>query len=166
MRFTVPGIPFAQQRHKHYLLPVRPEVDPESGEIDPAGRAATVRDVKIYTPSETGQYKNLIKLAARDAGVTMIEGPVELIIYAFWPMKGAPRKREPRPMIRKDTKPDIDNVAKIVMDALEGIAFSNDGQVSDLTARKRHAQQGGQARVEVSVRSVPLGCVHDPMHSE
>ena len=141
MRFTVPGIPFAKQRHRHRV------VVPASG--DPPFASP-------YTPNETVQYENLIKLAARDAGVTMIEGPVELIIYAFWPMKGKSLVKSERPMIRKDTKPDIDNVAKIVMDALEGIAYANDGQVSDLIAHKRHAQQGGQARVDVQVRSVPL----------
>jgi Holliday junction resolvase RusA-like endonuclease len=42
-------------------------------------------------------------------------------------------------------KPDCDNIAKIVLDALNGIAFHDDSQVSCLTVHKHYvaASTGG-----------------------
>lgn len=36
-------------------------------------------------------------------------------------------------------RPDVDNLAKLVLDALSGIAFADDAHVVELTARKRRA---------------------------
>lgn len=34
---------------------------------------------------------------------------------------------------------DVDNLAKLVMDALEGVAYANDSQIADLRIVKRYA---------------------------
>lgn len=45
-------------------------------------------------------------------------------------------------------KPDIDNITKCVLDALNGIAYHDDSQIVRLTVEKFYAQQ---PRVEVDI---------------
>ena len=40
-------------------------------------------------------------------------------------------------------RPDVDNYAKAVMDALNGIAYNDDSQVACLTSRKQYAAAHG-----------------------
>lgn len=43
----------------------------------------------------------------------------------------------------KKTRPDVDNLGKTVLDALNGIAFKDDGQVSEFICFKRFAAEDG-----------------------
>lgn len=43
----------------------------------------------------------------------------------------------------KKTRPDIDNLGKTVLDALNGIAFKDDGQVSEFLCFKRFSTEDG-----------------------
>lgn len=45
-------------------------------------------------------------------------------------------KRRPSPY----KKPDSDNIAKVVADALNGIAYDDDAQIADLTVIKRYTE--------------------------
>ena len=45
-------------------------------------------------------------------------------------------------------KPDIDNVVKAVLDALNGVAYRDDTQVVELHVRKSYSEK---PRVEVSI---------------
>lgn len=45
-------------------------------------------------------------------------------------------------LIRPAKKPDIDNVLKAVLDALNGFAYDDDRQVVSVTCRKFYAAQG------------------------
>ena len=40
-------------------------------------------------------------------------------------------------------KPDVDNVAKIILDALNGIAYRDDKQVVELYVKKSYAGESG-----------------------
>jgi Holliday junction resolvase RusA-like endonuclease len=50
--------------------------------------------------------------------------------------------------IRHTKKPDCDNMAKIVLDALNGIAFDDDSQITDLIV---HKQYGESPNVEIEL---------------
>ena len=52
---------------------------------------------------------------------------------------------------RRARRPDGDNIAKTVKDALNGIAYHDDGQVSDLVVRKRWCARGDE-RLVITVR--------------
>lgn len=43
--------------------------------------------------------------------------------------------------IQPQKKPDSDNIAKVVLDSLNKVAFEDDKQVSDLHVFKRYAQK-------------------------
>ncbi|OJG60972.1 hypothetical protein RV08_GL000365 [Enterococcus mundtii] len=54
-------------------------------------------------------------------------------------------------LLRPITKPDADNYAKGVLDALKGIVWKDDGQVVDLIARKYYSSE---PRVEIYIREL------------
>lgn len=75
--------------------------------------------------------------------------PVVLIvdIYGKFP------KSLPKKVIEREftIKPDVDNVAKSVMDALSGIAYEDDSQVVTLVAEKHAAQRGIEPHLNIEV---------------
>ena len=50
-------------------------------------------------------------------------------------------------------KPDLDNVAKIVLDSLNGIAYSDDSQIVKLNVEKHYSEN---PRVEVTLYEVDV----------
>jgi Holliday junction resolvase RusA-like endonuclease len=81
-------------------------------------------------------YKQAIRLAYVNSGGEVLEGPVSVrIVCLFERPKSHSKKRrqEPEP---KTTKPDLDNVGKAILDALNEIAYNDDGQVFMLTVEK------------------------------
>lgn len=57
---------------------------------------------------------------------------------------GAPRQHQ--------AAPDVDNLAKLVLDALNCLFYADDRQVTQLTTRKRYAEAGELAGTIVSIR--------------
>lgn len=84
----------------------------------------------IYTPRPTKKAEEEIRNGwIEKAGIrhAKFDGPVEIeIAYTRRLFKSNPVKWIGRPDLRK---PDVDNVLKLVMDALTGIAFKDDRQV-------------------------------------
>ncbi len=122
---------------------------------EPRPRATTIGGhARLYTPKESTSYRAMVAHFVRDAmaGARPLTGPVRLTIDAFRACpKTDERKREPRPQRRWTTKPDASNVAKIVEDALNGVAWIDDAQVAELVVRKWTAAQGEAPRVEVRI---------------
>lgn len=70
-------------------------------------------------------------------------GPVGLAIDFNYPLtKDTPRsvreKLGSAGAIRKTTTPDVDNIGKGVLDALQGVLYEKDSQVTDLVYNKRY----------------------------
>jgi Holliday junction resolvase RusA-like endonuclease len=80
------------------------------------------------------------------------EGPVEIVVRAFWPPAGTARKRAPRPARWRPSRPDADNAYKALADCSQGIVVADDGQYARVVVEKWTAAQGEAARVEVEVR--------------
>ena len=129
--FIVPGIPVAKGRPRF---------------------ARVGKGVRTFTPAKTVRFEERVMLAAQAAGVTMLTGPVEVSISAIFGMVGPPRKRKPREAQWKATRPDVENVAKAVLDALNGIAYRDDAQVVSLFVTKRFAAQGEQPGTCVQIQ--------------
>lgn len=88
-----------------------------------------------FIDAKTAAYKQKIAHAARKAGVKCIHQPnaVAITLTFFLPR---PKKSDAQPTRR----PDIDNFAKAVLDAMnDGIAWDDDSQVITLIAHKRYA---------------------------
>lgn len=102
------------------------------------GRARFVRATgRTFTPDATAQAMEELRLAyAREAqGQRAPSGvPVSVNIATSRAMpKSRPKKVASEPDIYK---PDADNIAKLVLDALNGVAWADDTQVTDLTVTK------------------------------
>ena len=60
----------------------------------------------------------------------MLDQPMEVSIDFVWPFtKGTPQYKRDLGRIPKTTKPDLDNVVKLFLDAVAPIFFVNDAQV-------------------------------------
>ena len=118
-------------------------------------RARTVYNKQLkhsisYTPENDLLYENLIKtLYLQAAGGTRFEKgtPVALRIVArFEPPKSASKKRQ-RLMLEGEIpvlkKPDIDNIVKVVADALNGAAYHDDTQIIFTVAKKAYSAEEG-----------------------
>ncbi len=99
-------------------------------------------------------YKAAIGLVARsEHSGPKLSGPLRIYIEAVFPrpqykIRKAPNHREP-----KTTKPDLDNVAKAVMDALSDI-WDDDAQIAALVAIKDLAGDGEEAGTWILIESI------------
>lgn len=87
-----------------------------------------------YTAGKTASFENLLKVAYEAQGGTMHEGPVTVTV-AY--RRKLPKSRPKYLDWEWDVyKPDLDNVVKSVLDALNGVAFEDDKSVVQLTVAK------------------------------
>lgn len=82
----------------------------------------------------------------------------ELLVYVVRSApKALPKRRAGR--FRCNTKPDCDNVTKGIKDALNGLAWDDDGRVYDERTVKVWAAPGEAEGTRVVIRALPFGAV-------
>ena len=114
---------------------------------------------KAYTPETTASYENLINLsyiqALNGAPSPYWDNPVRIRIQAIYQIpKSFSKKRTAAALdglIRPQVKPDIDNVVKIVCDALNKVAYKDDTQVVEMAACKLY---GVEPMVRIDIDEV------------
>ncbi|MEG0157204.1 MAG: RusA family crossover junction endodeoxyribonuclease, partial [Anaerovoracaceae bacterium] len=114
--------------------------------------------VTSHTPEKTVLYENLIKMMYIHAAQQRMFGkgiPVHIAIHAFFePAKSTSKKNKVKMLsgdINPLKKPDIDNIAKVILDALNGTAYYDDTQVIKLEVLKSYDDT---ARVEVQIKEL------------
>lgn len=109
--------------------------------------------VTTYTPDSTAEYEKAVQLAYQAAGGRLYDGAVAVRITAHQalPQRAtkAQRAAAERGEIHPIRKPDLDNIVKIVLDALNGYAYRDDTQVLQLDARKIYT--AGESHIIVTV---------------
>lgn len=109
--------------------------------------------VTTYTPDKTRTYEASVLSAYKAAGGGLIDGPVavRLTVWQALPQRAtkAQRAAAERGEIYPIRKPDLDNVIKIVLDALNGHAYGDDTQVVQIDARKLYTP--GESCVVIAV---------------
>lgn len=120
-------------------------------------RARVVRlnngKVASFTPDNTVLYENYIKMqfaqtdGAREWRMCYRSSPLALDLTACFPIpkstSNVQRKAMQEGILQPTKKPDIDNILKVVCDALNGCAYDDDVQVVTVTARKIYAEDAG-----------------------
>ena len=112
-------------------------------------RARTVRTATgkshTYTPEKTRNAEVAWQAAWLESRQESLgDGPIRVHVRAYFkPPKSHPW-RWPAPVGR----PEIDNIAKLVLDALRGFAYLDDSQVVQLLATKYYS---GMPRTEVEI---------------
>jgi len=95
--------------------------------------------VLTYTPKTTATFENLVRLQAEKEFIHPLNGAIRLAIRFHLPRpQRMIWKTKPMPETYSDKRPDIDNLAKSVIDGLTGIAFKDDGQIADLHVTKKY----------------------------
>lgn len=90
-----------------------------------------------YTPTKTRKAENAIGTEAlKHRPAQPLPGPLEVHIDVFRARPKSMTKRERLTLLHPITKPDADNYAKLILDALNGIMWLDDAQVVDLRVRK------------------------------
>lgn len=115
--------------------------------------------VKTYTPQRTIDYEERIRECYREqvGNEILVDVPVRINIIAYFSIPKSFTKRKRQDAIKNYVKPhnriDVDNIAKAVLDALNGVAYQDDHYVTNLTVWKQYAEQ---PRLEIRVSEVKL----------
>jgi Holliday junction resolvase RusA-like endonuclease len=124
MKIFIPGEPIAQPRHNFRVIKTK------------QGNLTCMPYIPKSDPVHA--YKQAIRLAYVNAGGEVLEGPVEIRIACWFERPKGHSKKRRKQAEPKTTKPDLDNLAKAILDALNEIAYNDDGQVCRLTVEKWH----------------------------
>ena len=123
------------------------------------GRARHARRgnfITTYTPKLTAGYEKLVRECFADVygDFKPLEGALIAEIYVFKAVpKSWPKKRRDAAIFgieRPTSRPDTDNYCKIILDALNGLAYADDSQVVKLISEKTYAETD---RTFVSIRN-------------
>jgi Holliday junction resolvase RusA-like endonuclease len=112
--------------------------------------------VKTYDPQKSAEYKDTVySVAIQNRPPELLQGALAVTIgcYRSIPASFSKRRTELAEAgeILPLTKPDVDNYAKGIKDALKGVIWRDDSQVVKLTVTKRYSKT---PRVEVTVREL------------
>ena len=135
LKFTIPGEPKSKLRHR------------------------TTRQGFTYNPKQNIEYENWVKQCyCIKHKQKRLEGEIKATIKAYFKIPKSTSKKRRKLMIeekiRPTKKPDTDNLAKIVLDSLNTLAFDDDKQVVDLKVEKFYSEE---PRVEVTLDQIQEG---------
>lgn len=116
--------------------------------IEPQGKARPrfdSRSRRTYTPTKTIKYEWEIQKAFRESYPDMIPPSgdlnVQIIACFSMPKSWSKKKKQEALLGHCRKKPDADNIAKAILDALNGLAYVDDAQVVELSVVKYWANE-------------------------
>ena len=131
MTFTIPGNPQAWERARY-----------------------DGRSKRFFTASKSFSYKTLIAHCAKESGIRLLSGPVRVSINLYLKRPLKMPKASGLGVLRCWKRPDVDNFSKNYLDALNGIAWVDDGQVHSLEVVKWYHEKAGAPRAEVEINAL------------
>ena len=104
----------------------------------------------VYTPPATHMAERKLALACRQALSDFVkpsDAPIRIAIRACFAIPSSASQKKRAAMLGQPVtkKPDADNIAKLVLDALNGIAYTDDKQVFSVSVEKRYALEDSMA---------------------
>lgn len=98
------------------------------------------------------EYKDVVQELAQDAGLEMRVGcvRVDMLLHPALPKDWEKRQKKDREWLLSVRRIDLDNALKVAIDALQGIAFENDRQITSLTIQLGHAVVDGGLSVKIN----------------
>ncbi len=121
------------------------------GDPVPKARARTVHKggrTWSFTPKRVAAWEKIVKEEATRHFDAPLPGPI-MVVMTFWMDRPASRRAE----TWVPTTPDLDNLEKAVLDALNGVAYVDDRFVVSKSSQKRYVRKD-EPRVEVRVTSL------------
>lgn len=109
-----------------------------------------------FTPQKTKDYENEVRYSFLTSdNKEEIEGEIYAEIKAFYKIPKSVSKKRKQLMIsgeiRPTKKPDLDNIAKAILDALNGLAYHDDSQVVEMKVEKYWSEN---PRVEIKIKKI------------
>jgi Holliday junction resolvase RusA-like endonuclease len=103
----------------------------------------------VYTPKETRVYEDFVRVCYRDYANQYQWEPydgqlrAEIEVFIQVPKSDSKLNKQAKIIgeIRPTIKPDCDNLAKSILDSLNGWAYRDDKQVIELSVKKFYAEQ-------------------------
>lgn len=118
------------------------------GKVKGKGRPRVNTTTAIaYTPTKTKEYEELIKqyFILKYRKINPLENRIKVTIQAYFSIPKNTNKIQKEEMLKGNIsptkKPDIDNIAKIVLDALNKLAFKDDNQITKLNLEKIYSEE-------------------------
>ena len=112
---------------------------------------------RAYTPKQTISYENLVKYIFINEfkDLKPFEGAIRAKVTAIFEVPPSYSKKKRLMLLNSKLnythKPDTDNIAKIVLDSLNGLAYKDDAQITRLEVEKSY---GEQAKVIVEIEEI------------
>ena len=100
----------------------------------------------VYTPTKTKDYEKLIQqyFMIKYPNHKMLEGRIAVEIVAYIKLPNNISKKKAKEMLNESIsptkKPDIDNIAKSILDALNKFVFNDDNQITKLLIQKKYSE--------------------------
>lgn len=104
------------------------------------------RTGRAYTPTNTKMYEYALRqwFIREYPCFKPIETRVKVTIIAYFDIPKSTSKKKEAEMLSENIsptkKPDIDNIIKIILDAMNKFAFKDDTQVTKLEIEKKYAR--------------------------
>ncbi len=102
---------------------------------------------QTYTPSDTKDYETLIKqyFKIKYPRYEQLTGRISVKIISYFKIPKNMTKKD-KELISKGLlspvkKPDIDNIVKIILDAMNKMAFKDDNQITKLETEKIYSDE-------------------------
>lgn len=116
---------------------------------------------RAFTPKQTVNYETLVhtEYMVQCKGFRFSDDAMlDMRILAYYSVPKSGKKKEKAQklanVIRPTKKPDMDNVVKMVADALNQVAYKDDTQIVDCQVRKFYSEH---PRIEVIIQEVKKG---------
>ena len=111
------------------------------------GRPRLTRYGQAYTPKKTKDYEKAIAEHFKSLDISKFEGPIQIKLVFQMPIPKSFTKKQneliKKGFLKYDKKPDLDNLAKAVLDALNGLAYEDDSKITGLFLVKRYSNFPG-----------------------
>ena len=104
---------------------------------------------RIYTEPKALKYEEYVRDCCKieNGNFEPIPGYISMTIEAVFPIPKQTTKKDRQAMLdgslKPDKKPDLDNIAKTICDALNGFAYDDDKQIIELIIRKKYGSEPG-----------------------
>ena len=105
----------------------------------------------VYTPKETRVYEDFVRLCYSDYANQYQWEPydgqlrAEIEVFIQVPKSDSKLNKQAKIIgeIRPTIKPDCDNLAKSILDSLNGWAYQDDKQIIELEVKKFYSEESG-----------------------
>lgn len=111
---------------------------------------------RMYTPTRTSTFEEKVKsvfLEKYNIEIAPTEKSLEAIIKVYFeiPKSFNKKKRTSLMYTPYDKRPDCDNLAKSILDALNGLAYKDDKQITYLSIEKLYGEEN---KIEVDLEEI------------